>query len=119
MDSLSLHADDWEYVRTLLPTDLEDSARGTNALRRWRKVPDAAALVRMGLGYALTDLSLKDVAAWASSLNVAEITGPGLFYRLREAEGWLERVLGQVLAEQIPLETSGLSIRVVDATVVN
>jgi hypothetical protein len=119
MDSLSLHADDWEYVRTLLPTDLEDSARVTNALRRCRNVPDAAALLRMALAYALTDLSLKDVAAWASSLNVAEITGPGLFYRLREAEGWLERVLGQVLAEQIPLETSGLSIRVVDATVVN
>jgi hypothetical protein len=73
----------------------------------------------MALAYALTDLSLKDVAAWASSLKVAEITGPGLFYRLREAEGWLERVLGQVLAEQIPVETSGLSIRVVDATVVN
>lgn len=119
MDPCSIHGDDWEYVRTLLPADLEDSARVTNALRRCRNVPDAAALLRMALAYALTDLSLKDVAAWASSLNVAEITGPGLFYRLREAEGWLERVLGQVLAEQIPLETSGLSIRVVDATVVN
>src|ERR1039457_7052566 len=91
MDPRSLHEDDWDYVRTLLPTDLEDSARLTQALRRCRNVPDAAALIRMGLAYALTDLSLKDVAAWASSLNLAEITGPGLFYRLRQAEGWLER----------------------------
>jgi hypothetical protein len=29
---------------------------------------------------------LKDVAAWASALQLAEITGPGLFYRLRQAE---------------------------------
>ena len=119
MGTLSLHEDDWEYVRTLLPADLEDSARVTNALRRCRNVPDAAALIRMALAYALTDLSLKDVAAWASSLDLAEITGPGLFYRLREAEGWLERVLGQTLAEQVPHEKSGLPIRVVDATVIN
>ena len=119
MDPSSLHQDDWEYVRTLLPPDLDDSARVTNALRRCRNVPDAAALIRLALAYALTDLSLKDVAAWASSLKLAEISGPGLFYRLREAEGWLERVLGQTLAEQVPLETCGLPIRVVDATVVN
>src|ERR1017187_2642813 len=63
MDPRSLHEDDWDYVRTLLPTDLEDSARLTQALRRCRNVPDAAALIRMALAYALTDLSLKDVAA--------------------------------------------------------
>ena len=118
LEQSSLHEDDWEYVRTLLPADLEDSARLTQALRRCRNVPNAAALIRLALAYALTDLSLKDVAAWASSLNLAELTGPGLFYRLREAEVWLERVLGQLLAEQVPLETSGLPIRVVDATVI-
>jgi hypothetical protein len=73
----------------------------------------------MALAYALSDLSLKDVAAWASSLEVAEITGPGLFYRLREAEVWLERVLAQVLAEQVPQAVGGWPVRVVDATVIN
>lgn len=119
MATLSLHEDDWEFVRSLLPADLEDSALITGALRRCRNVPDATALIRMALAYALTDLSLKDVAAWASSLELAEITGPGLFYRLREAEHWLERVLGQTLAAQVPHETCGLPIRVVDATVIN
>ena len=79
----------WPYVLTFLPHDLEDSARQSNALVRCRNVPDAVALIRMALAYAVSDLSLKDIAAWASSLKVAEITGPGLFYRLREAEdGW-------------------------------
>lgn len=119
MQPLPLHEDDWEYVQTLLPPDLEESARKTSALLRCRNVPDAAALIRLALAYAVSDLSLKDVAAWASALDVAQITGPGLFYRLREAEGWLEYVLGRVLAEQVPQAAGGWPIRVVDATVIN
>jgi hypothetical protein len=75
--------------------------------------------MRLALAYAVSDLSLKDVAAWASALEVAQITGPGLFYRLREAEGWLEQVLGQVLGDQVPQAVGGWPVRVVDATVIN
>ena len=119
MPALPLHEEQWEYVRTLLPADLEASARRTKALVRCRNVPDAAALMRMALAYAVSDLSLKDVAAWASAMELAEITGPGLFYRLREAEEWLEHVLAQVLAEQVPQAVGGWPVRVVDATVIN
>lgn len=75
--------------------------------------------MRLALAYAVSDLSLKDVAAWASAMELAEITGPGLFYRLREAEAWLEHVLAQVLAEQLPQAIGGWPVRVVDATVIN
>ena len=119
MPALSLHDEQWEYVRTLLPADLEATARSTKALVRCRNVPDAAALMRMALAYAVSDLSLKDVAAWASAMDLAEITGPGLFYRLREADAWLEHVLGQVLSEQLPQAVGGWPVRVVDATVIN
>jgi Transposase DDE domain len=117
---LPLHEEQWEYVQTLLPDDLDASARSAGALRRCRNVPDAKALLRMALAYALSDLSLKDVAAWATSLGVAEITGPGLFYRLRESEGWLEQLLGETLAAEIVTEPAARwSVRVVDATVIN
>src|ERR1035438_6567814 len=119
MPVMSLHEDQWEYVRTLLPPDLEESAKRTKALVRCRNVPDASALMRMALAYAVSDLSLKDVAAWASAMELAEITGPGLFYRLREAETWLEQVLAQVLGEQLPQAVGGWPVRVVDATVIN
>ena len=119
MPAISLHEEQWEYVRTLLPADLEDTARRTRALVRCRNVPDASALMRMALAYAVSDLSLKDVAAWASAMDLAQITGPGLFYRLREAETWLERVLAQVLGEQLPQGVGGWPLRVVDATVIN
>ena len=116
MAILPIHADQWDYVQTLLPVDLEQSAKEMKALLRCRNVPDAAALMRMALAYAVSDLSLKDVAAWASALHLAEITGPGLFYRLRQAEGWLAHVLAQVLAAQTP---GKWPLRVVDATVIN
>jgi hypothetical protein len=121
MASLPLHEDrEWPYVRTLLPVDLEESARATNALVRRRNVPDAAALLRMALAYAVSDLSLKDVAAWAGAMNLAEISGPGLFYRLREAEVWLARVLAQTLQHQLGQRgPAGWRLRVVDATVIN
>jgi hypothetical protein len=73
----------------------------------------------MALAYAVSDLSLKDVAAWASAMSLAEITGPGLFYRLREAEGWLAHVLAQTLAAQVVASPMKWLLRVVDATVIN
>jgi hypothetical protein len=74
----------------------------------------------MALTYAVSDLSLKDVAAWANALGLAQITGPGLFYRLREAVAWLERVLAQTLQKQVEAGVeSRTRLRVVDATVIH
>jgi hypothetical protein len=115
----ALHVEEqWPYVLTLLPPNLDASAKETSALVRCRNVPDAAALIRLALAYAVSDLSLKDVAAWAAGLGVAEITGPGLFYRLREAEKWLTEVLAQTLQDQIKPAPKGWNLCAVDATVI-
>jgi hypothetical protein len=121
METPSLYDErEWPYVLTLLPPDLEDSARESEALVRCRNVPDATALMRMALAYAVSDLSLKDVAAWANALGLAQITGPALFYRLREAQAWLQRVLAQTLQKQVEAGVeSPMRLRVVDATVVH
>ena len=121
MPTTLLHEErEWPYVLTLLPGDLENSAWQSAALLRCRNIPDAKALLRLALAYAVSDLSLKDVAAWAHALGVAEITGPGLFYRLREAQGWLQRVLAQTLQSQVESAAgSSLRLRVVDATVLH
>ena len=115
-----VHTDaEWPYVLTLLPADLEERALVTRALVRRREIPNAAALLRLALAYAVSDLSLKDVAAWARVLGIAEISGPGLFYRLREAEGWLAELLAGLLGEGITERHRGLELRIVDATVIN
>lgn len=107
----------WPYLLTLLPSDLEESARRTHALVRCRNIPDATALIRIALAYAVSDLSLKDVAAWARSQGLAQITGPGLFYRLRESEAWLQELLAKTLAGDVSWGPAGLRLRIVDATV--
>jgi hypothetical protein len=121
METRPIYGDDeWRYVETILPQGLEVSAYQMGALARCRNVPNALALLRMILAYAVSDLSLKDVAAWASSLGIAEITGPGLFYRMRQAEEWLQRVLAQTLEQNVPgAPLEGLRMRIVDATVIN
>lgn len=63
MKKQGLHDEAWPYIATLLRADLEESARASQALVRCRNVPNAMALMRMALAYAVSDLSLKDVAA--------------------------------------------------------
>jgi len=119
MDTDALPDSLWRYVRTLLPDDLDTSARASGALVRRRGIRDAEALVRMLLAYGLTDLSLKSVAGWAAALGVADVSTPALFYRVRDAEGWLSTLVAAALAEEVrPPTQPGLRLRAVDATVV-
>ncbi len=102
MDMPPIYGDaEWPYILTLLPPDLEERALVMHALVRRREIPNAASLLHLALAYAVSDLSLKDVAAWAQAMAVAQITGPGLFYRLREAEGWLAKLLAWSFASSM------------------
>jgi hypothetical protein len=109
----------WLQVLKNLPSDLDQSAREGGALVRKRRVPNAAALIRVALAYALTNLSIKDVAAWATAQGVIKITGPSLFYRFRGMADWLATVLARILSDQCSLpKPSGFCVRVIDATVI-
>jgi hypothetical protein len=111
--------DIWPSVVTILPSDLEQTAQDSGALERCRKVPNAAALMRLILAYALSDLSIKDVAAWAAGLGIVAMSGPGFFYRLRRSEQWLQTVIGQMLSHEVSVHVQGLRLRIVDATVIS
>jgi hypothetical protein len=120
MNKMSLHEEAWPYVTTLFPPDISETARSSGALVRCRNIPNAETLLRLALAYAVSDLSFKDVAAWAHGMKVAEITGPGVFYRLREAERWLQGVLAGVLQPQVisAQVNLGRRLRIVDASVI-
>jgi hypothetical protein len=108
----------WPSVVAILPSDLEQTAQRTGALERCRKVPNAAALMRLIFAYALSDLSIKDVAAWAAGLGILAMSGPAFFYRFRRSEQWLQTVLGQMLSDEVSVHVQGLRLRIVDATVI-
>jgi hypothetical protein len=74
--------------------------------------------MRLALAYAVSDLSMKDVAAWAKAVGVADITGPALFYRLCVSEKWLQQVLAHTLESETGCSPVHLPLRVVDATVI-
>jgi len=117
MNGNYLYTDMWPHVSRIFP-HLEESARQCGALKRCRRVPNAEALIRMGMVYAVSDLSLKDVAAWARALEVAFISGPGLHYRLKTAESWFERLLVDVFQKGIESKPVGLPVKIVDASVI-
>ncbi len=117
MSTNYFYNDMWPYVSRFLP-NLEDSARRSGAIKRSRNVPSAEALIRMGMAYAVSDLSFKDVAAWARALEIAQISGPGLHYRIKTSEAWFEMLLAGVLEEEVQCEPVGFRVKLVDATVI-
>ena len=58
MNGNYLYTDMWPHVSRILP-ELEESARRCGAVRRCRRLPSAEALIRMGVAYAVSDLSFK------------------------------------------------------------
>lgn len=108
----------WDYIVRELPDDLDDSALRTGALIRKKGVDSASDLLRIILTYGVTDLSLKNVAAWASASAITDISSEALFYRIRDAKEWLSYLVSSVLNEKTSLPIcAGLRIRIVDASV--
>src|SRR5437016_2907839 len=98
---------DWPFLLTLLPEDLEQSAKATGALLRKRAVTSAAVLLRLAFAYGYCGLSLRDTALWAGVAGVAELSDVALLNRLRGAARWLGHLLTQQLAQRTALRRTG------------
>lgn len=57
-------------------------------------------------------------AAWATAVDLADISNVALLLRLRQCGDWLALLVGQVLAAAAPVAGKGRLIRLVDATMV-
>jgi hypothetical protein len=119
MDTQPSLEEEWPFLLTLLPADLETSARELGALTRKREVKSAADLLRLALVYGFCGWSLRNTALWAGEAEVAHLGAPALFQRLCQAGPWLGRLLVQMLAERaqaaLPRQ-DGLRIVLRDAT---
>jgi hypothetical protein len=112
--------DDWPMLLTLLPGDLEASAKETGALQRKRGVPSAQALLRLAFAFAYAGLSLRAIATWARQTGVARLSDVALLQRLRRAAPWAGHLLAQQLLQQAALQRhrlpTDLTVRLIDAT---
>src|SRR6266498_4595487 len=95
--------DDWSMLVSMLPSDLERSARETGALRRKRGVPSAEVLLRLIMVYAHSGFSLRSTALWAREQGLADLSDVALLNRLRHAATWIGRLLTDKLAERTRL----------------
>ena len=111
--------DEWEALLARLPAGLDEMARQTGALKRRRAVKSAGDLLRLVWAYSLWDWSLKQVGAWATVTELAELSDVALRNRLRHSRLWLSQVLGQALGQvRLSRPTTGLRARVFDASVI-
>lgn len=115
-------AEEWPFLLTLLPADLEASARTYRAFQRARGVTCAADLLRLAFAYSYAGLSLRDTATWARQAGVATLSDVAVLNRLRGAAPWLGQLLLRTLAARgvvAPRGAGGLRLRLVDATTVS
>jgi len=109
MDALQDNVRDlWAYIERELPDNLDELAYETGALLRRKGGGSAASLLRVILTYGVTDLSMKAVSAWATSVKLAELSSVALFYRIRDAKDWLSRLISVMLNDEAkPLLSPG------------
>src|SRR5258706_2904565 len=111
--------DEWAAILARLPAGLDEIAHQTGALERRRAVKSAGDLLGLVLAYSLWDWSLKQVGAWATVTNLAEVSDVALRNRLRHSRLWLSQVLGQALGQvRLSRPTSGVRARIFDASVI-
>jgi len=80
----------WEKVLEFLPDDIDESAFRLKAIQRKRGISSAGDLLRVGLAYALGEISLAGVSRWAEGLDIGHLSREALFKRLRNATPWFE-----------------------------
>ena len=102
--------------------DLDHLALETKAIQRKRKLGDGASLLRIALARGPGGLSLRQTAGWASLLEVADLSNPGVHYRLKQAMGFLSALVERLLAAKTPganLRWPGRTLGLADGTCVS
>lgn len=111
--------EDWLHVLSMLPDDLDESCRSKLAIERFREIRTAADLLRLCLAYGVCDLSLRQAAAWASTIGLGEMSNVAVLKRLRSAGDWLGHLIVQWLWQRgLTSQVPPLQVRVVDGSVV-
>src|ERR1019366_6557046 len=102
--------------------DLDRLALETKAIQRKRALGDGASLLRIALARGPGGLSLRQTAAWASLLGIANLSNPAVKYRLDQADDFLAAVLERLLAAKAPgaeLRWPGRTLHLADGTCVS
>ncbi len=92
--------DQWEMLLHFLPKGWQDAAWTKGAITRLRAIQSATDLLRLILVYAWNDWSLRNTAAWAKRMGLANLSDVAVLNRLRHAPAWLGGILDQWFRSQ-------------------
>lgn len=119
MDTAKVIRDEWQYVLSMLPSDLDESAASKLALVRRRQVVSGEDLLRLCLAYGLGDLSLRHTAAWGRTLGLCDMSDVAVMKRLQGAGEWLGYLILRWMQDRgLTTRVPRVAVRVVDATAV-
>src|ERR1700758_130900 len=93
--------------------DLDGLAIGAKAIQRRREVVDGAGLLRIALARGPGGLSLRQTSAWASMQGIAELSNPGVKYRLDQATAFLAAVVEHLLVRAARPRRTRVAIRLI------
>src|ERR1700749_435607 len=87
----SVPTDQFTDLLKRLPAGLDPDqlALETKASRQKPKIGDGASLLRLALARGPGGFSLRQAAGWVSLLGIAELSNPGVHYRLKQAVAFL------------------------------
>lgn len=100
--------DDFAYLLTFLPEGWEAKAKELGALRRCRKVPDAATLLRVLLIHLAEGCSLRQTAVRAKHGGLIDLSDVAIMERLRLAGEWFRWMAERLLARWMTPPAEGL-----------
>ena len=86
-----------EQIKSMLPKDLDETAKLTGALVRKRGVKSAFDLLRLLLIYAVSTMSICMLSLSARSLELADISDTAMRKRFANSTIWLAYILDSVL----------------------
>ena len=105
-----------------LDLDLDALAQETKAIQRKQKLDGGASLLRLALARGPGGFSLRQASGWVSLLEIAELSNPGVHYRLKQAVAFLAAVVARLLAVKAPgakLRWPGRTLRLADGACVS
>ena len=123
-NAASVPTDQFSDLLKRLPAglDLDALALETKAIQRKRKIDSGAGLLRLALARGPGGFSLRQTSGWVSLLEIAELSNPGVHYRLKQAVAFLAAVVARLLAVKAPganLRWPGRTLRLADGTCVS
>lgn len=120
----SVSTDQFPELLKRLPADIDLDALAleTKAIRRKRAIDSGAGLLRLALARGPGGFSLRQASGWVSLREIAELSNPGVHYRLKQAVGFLAVLVARLLAAKAPgakLRWPGRTLRLADGTCVS